>query len=83
MFFLACYKALKIEWIADECAEPMPKLPKKENAPPPKKVSPATTMNRFQCLHNLDDTEDGSEDEHDTSISTLNTRLTAATGIAT
>ena len=60
----AAYKGMKIEWYADECAQPLPKtqhIPRKENAPLPVK-KPSTTVNRFQML-NMDGTEDGSEEE--------------------
>ena len=64
MMSRASYKGLKIEWYADECAEPLPKalsVSKKENVPPSKgKVMPV--MNRFDLL-NLDGPNDGSEDE--------------------
>ncbi|KAI9828047.1 MAG: hypothetical protein M1832_003574 [Thelocarpon impressellum] len=57
------YKGLKIEWFADECAEPLPRTPvaAKENAPPPAKRA-MPVMNRFDLL-NLDGSEDTSDDE--------------------
>ncbi len=68
MMSRATYKGMRIEWYPDECAQPLPKIPrvpKKENlAPLPTKKSSAM-MNRFQML-NLDDDgtdEDGSEGE--------------------
>lgn len=70
MMSRAVYKGMRIEWYADECAQPLPKMPqppKKENvAQPMKKVS--TTVNRFQML-NLDGTEDGSEEEDEEPLS--------------
>ena len=62
----AMYKGMRIEWYADECALPLPKMqhvPKKENVPAPVK-KPSTTVNRFQML-NLDGTEDESEEDEE------------------
>lgn len=86
MMSRAVYKGMRIEWYADECAQPLPKMqhvPKKENVPQPiKKVS--TTVNRFQML-NLDGTEDGSEEEDEeplTVYAPMNSSLSWAPTVA-
>lgn len=82
----AAYKGMRIEWYADECAQPLPKmqhLPKKENVAAPAK-RPSTTVNRFQML-NMDGTEDGSEDEEDeplTGYAPMNSGLSWAPTVA-
>ena len=66
MMSRAVYKGMRIEWYADECAQPLPKIqhtPKKENVPQPaKKLNPM--INRFEML-NMDGTEDGEDDGSD------------------
>lgn len=68
------YKGSKIEWDSDECAAPLerPQQYRQETAAPRKKDAPV--MNRFQLLNMDDDGEDG---EHDTSVLSFPTTITA------
>jgi len=68
------YKGSKIEWDADECAQPLeraqPRWAPRERAPPVKK--PLNPMaNRFHLL-NLDDQGDGDESEMAPGLRTRN-----------
>ncbi|MCJ1281273.1 hypothetical protein MMC26_000591 [Xylographa opegraphella] len=69
MMSRGAYKAARIEWYPDECAQALPKvqhIPRKENtAPPVKSLNPM--VNRFQML-NMDGTEDGSEEDDEGGI---------------
>ena len=58
------YKGMRIEWYADECAQPLPRsnvMSRKENSSPAK-PTPPRTINRFQML-NMDGTETSSDDD--------------------
>ena len=72
MMSRAAYKGARIEWVADECAQPLPKtqyIPKRESAlPPPKKAN--AMINRFQML-NMDGTEDGSENDEEDELTSF------------
>lgn len=73
------YKGCKIDWDADGCAFPItkvkPALVPKENIAA-KKSAP---INRFELL-NIDQLEDDSDVERDTSRSTLQTAVSSTTG---
>ncbi len=61
------YKGSKIGWDNDECAAPLERpMPVIKDIKPPKAKKEAPVMNRFQLL-NMDDTEDGSVDDDETS----------------
>ena len=65
MMSRAAYKGMKIEWYADECAQPLPKIqhtPRREHRGPSPAQKHTATVNRFQML-GIDGTEDGSSDE--------------------
>lgn len=72
MMSRGAYKGSRIEWYPDECAQPVPKiqyLPKKEaTLQPVKKLNPM--VNRFQML-NMDGTENGSEEEEETDLTSF------------
>jgi hypothetical protein len=66
------YKGSKVEWDSDECATALTKPQcRKENKAPKKKDAPI--MNRFQALA-MDGTDD-SDDDHDTSVISLQSKL--------
>ena len=70
MMSRAAYKGMKIEWYADECAQPLPKIqhaPRKENMGPSPAKKPDITVNRFQLL-GIDGSEDGSSDEDEPTV---------------
>ena len=85
MMSRATYKGMRIEWVPDECAQPLPKMPvflKKEHVPVSKmKTSPS--INRFQML-NMENEDGGSdkgsslpEDEHLTITSEISSLKTS------
>jgi len=71
MMSRAIYKGLKIEWEADECADPIQKLqpPVRDEQKKSKKKKSSNMINRFGVLN----VEDGEDDDHDISNSTLQT----------
>jgi hypothetical protein len=80
MMSRGAYKGSRIEWYADECAQPLPKIqyvPKREPVSAPVKKT-NTMVNRFQML-NIDGTETGSEDDDEGDLTSYTTMTGGAT----
>jgi len=79
MMSRAIYKGLKIEWEADECADPIQKVqpPVRNEQKKSKKKKSSTLMNRFGVLN----VEDGEDEDHDISNSTLQTVSASTTAV--
>ena len=63
MMSRAAYKGMKIEWVSDECALPLPKgqaSPSRREGLQPTMKKPDPLANRFHML-NMDGTEDGTD----------------------